>query len=133
MGEVLIVGIARPVLDQPLEGVLDVIGRELPSVMEADAMPEIKGDAFSLVGDRPVFGKRRHGVEMGVELDQPVVELFANEVVGRGGRVEDLVEGSQKSLDPEGPVVPRREFGALPDERRRGAGRGDGDEQGEER
>ena len=69
---------------------------------------------------------------MTVELDQAVKKLFGDEVVGGQGRVEDLVEGVI-SLDPEGPVVPRRGFGAFLTGRGRSAGRVHGGEQGDER
>ena len=43
-GEILVEGVVRPVLDQPFEGILDVLGRELTAVVEADARPELESD-----------------------------------------------------------------------------------------
>ena len=46
----------------------------------------MEGDAQPVVGGRPIFGQSRSWVEMGVEPDQAIVELFGDERVGRDGR-----------------------------------------------
>ena len=69
---------------------------------------------------------------MAVEPDQAVVELFGDEIMGRDGRVEDLVEGVAVALDPEGPAVARDVRGFLGAGRDRGGGERGRGEKGED-
>ncbi|MCK7519536.1 MAG: hypothetical protein MZV64_18310 [Ignavibacteriales bacterium] len=61
----------------------------------------------------PVLGQGRHGIVVGVELDQTVEELLGDEVMGGPGRIEDAVERKPIALDAEGPVVTGRRAGLL--------------------
>jgi hypothetical protein len=103
--EVLVGGAAGADPDEPLERVFDVVRCELPPVVEADAPAEIEGDASPAVGAHPVLGQGRDRIKAAVELDQTVKKLLGDEVVGREGRVEDLIEGGVSALDPDSAAV----------------------------
>src|SRR5437773_1009450 len=60
-------------LEEPVEGELDVGGGQLLAVVEAHALAELEGPREPVRADLPGLGELRHGGHLGVEADELVV------------------------------------------------------------
>ena len=65
-------------VQQPGEGVDDVVRRHLPPVVKLDALPERERPGQPVAGGDPELSECRRDVERLVELDQTVEQLLAN-------------------------------------------------------
>ena len=116
-----VVGAARagPGIQEPREGVDDVVRRHLPAVVEPDALPEGECPRQPVARGDPELCERRRDAERLVELDETVEQLLADrEAVdvaetGRiqGGRVVGRAAGDRprppgERDDPEHPTAP---------------------------